>query len=102
MKKNLDAQSIMELLNKHNDILRKCKVKKIGLFGSYAKGRQNKHSDIDFLVEFEEPTFDNFMDLVFYLEELFDRRVEILTPDGIKSIRIKEISQDIKRSVIYA
>ena len=32
-----------------------------------------KNSDIDFLVEFEKPDFDNFMDLVFYLEKLFGR-----------------------------
>jgi hypothetical protein len=99
--KGLTEQKIISTLKKHDDILRKYKVKKIGLFGSYVRRKQKKHSDIDFVVEFAEPTFDNFMDLAFYLEDLFDRRVDILTPEGVESIRIKEIADDIKRSVIY-
>ena len=69
----------MITLREHRDILKKYKVKKIGLFGSYAKGEQKRRSDIDFLVEFKEPTFDNFMDLVFDLEGLFARKVELIT-----------------------
>jgi hypothetical protein len=52
-------------------------------------------------VEFKKPNFDNFMNLASYLEDLFGRKVEILTPVGIESIRIKEIKEEIKRSVIY-
>jgi predicted nucleotidyltransferase len=77
--KELTNKEIMSLLKKHKDILKKYKVKRIGLFGSYVRGQQRKHSDIDFLVEFIEPTFDNFMDLVFGLEGLFRRKVEIIT-----------------------
>jgi hypothetical protein len=69
----------MSLLKKHSDILKKYKVKRIGLFGSYVRGEQKSHSDIDFLVEFEEPNFDNFMDLVFSLEDLFSKKVELIT-----------------------
>lgn len=100
-KKNLTYKEIMSALEKHSDILKKCKVKKIGLFGSYVRGRQEKYSDIDFVVEFKQPAFDNFMDLVFYLEDLFGRKVDILTPEGIRSIRVKSVAEDIKRSVIY-
>lgn len=78
-KKELTDKKIMSLLKKHNDILKKYKVKRIGLFGSYVRGEQKKQSDIDFLVEFEEPTFDNFMDLIFYFEELFGRKIELIT-----------------------
>lgn len=99
---DLTNKEIMLTLQKHRQILRKCNVKKIGLFGSYARGDQKKYSDIDFLVEFEKPDFDNFMDLAFYLEGLFGKKVDILTPEGVKSIRIKRIAEDIKRSVIYA
>lgn len=69
----------MNLLRRHNDILRKYKVKRIGLFGSYVRGEQKKHSDIDFLVELKVSSFDNFMDLAFYLEDLFGRKVELIT-----------------------
>ena len=61
--------------NKHkNEIISKYNVKRIGIFGSYAKGLQKEHSDVDVLVEFEKPTFDNFMELSFFLEELFDKK----------------------------
>ena len=61
----------MSLLKEHRDILKKYRVKRIGLFGSYVRGEQKRYSDIDFLVEFEKPTFDNFMDLVFSLLKIF-------------------------------
>lgn len=100
-KKGLTDKRIMAALREHSNILKKYKVERIGLFGSYARGEQKKQSDIDFLVEFEEPTFDNFMDLIFFLEDLFGKKVEILTPEGVRSIRVKKIAEDIKRSAVY-
>jgi len=58
-------------------------VKRIGLFGSFARGEQKESSDIDVLVEFEKPTFRNFMDLSFYLEDLFGRKVDLVTVKGL-------------------
>ena len=77
--KELTAREIMGLLREHRDILRKYKVKRIGLFGSYVRGTQRGRSDIDLLVDFEEPTFDNFMGLVFYFEKLFGKKIELIT-----------------------
>jgi uncharacterized protein len=99
--KELTDKEIMRILKEHKDILREYEVERIGLFGSYVSGEQGENSDIDFLVEFKKPNFDNFMNLASYLEDLFGRKVEILTPVGIESIRIKEIKEKIKRSVIY-
>jgi predicted nucleotidyltransferase len=53
------------------------------------------------LVEFESPTYDNFFDLIMCLEKLFGRKVEVLTPDGVDSIRVPEVAQSIRDSVIY-
>jgi predicted nucleotidyltransferase len=78
-RKDLNYKEIMSLLKKHQDILKKYKVKRIGLFGSYVRREQKRRSDIDFLVEFKEPTFDNFMDLVLDLEGLFGKKVELIT-----------------------
>jgi predicted nucleotidyltransferase len=60
-------------------------VKRIGIFGSFARGEQKRTSDVDVLVEFGEgqATFDNFMQLVYYLEDLFGRNVDLLTVGGI-------------------
>jgi len=76
-------------------------VKKIALFGSFAKGSHTGASDIDMVVEFKEPDFDKFMGLSFYLENLFHRKVDILTPEGIRGIRVKKVAEDIKRSLVY-
>jgi uncharacterized protein len=108
--KDLTGKEILDILREHRDILNKYKVKRIGLFGSYAKGDQRRKSDIDLLVEFDMTAFDenfrglfdNFMDLSSYLENLFGKKVDILTPVSVDSIRIKEVSEEIKRSVIYA
>ena len=53
-------------------------VKKIGLFGSYSKDKQKKGSDIDFLVEFNEIDFDNYMELMFLLKKLFKRKIDLV------------------------
>jgi len=79
----LTRRHILRLLRQNPRLLEKYAVKKIGLFGSYAKGRQTGKSDIDFLVEFERPTYDNFIGLARGLERLFGRRVDILTPEGL-------------------
>ena len=99
--KVLTSKEIISILNEKKNILKRYTVKKIGLFGSFAKDKQDKNSDIDLIVEFGNPDLDNFMNLIDYLENLFGRRVEILTPIGVDTIRIKEVAEDIKRSVIY-
>lgn len=100
-KQTLTQEIIFSELRKHSDILRKYKDKKIGLFGPYARGEQKKNSEINFLIDFKKPTFDNFMDLNFCLEDLFDKKVHILTPEGLNSIRIKEVADEVKREVIF-
>ncbi|MGH9339091.1 MAG: nucleotidyltransferase family protein [Acidobacteriota bacterium] len=101
-RKTLTQQDILRALQSNYDVLKKYKVKRIGLFGSFAAGNQTPESDIDFLVEFHEPTFENFIGLVDYLEKTFGRNVEVLTPDGVAGIRIREIAQNIRKSVVYA
>lgn len=101
-KKNLTKDEIFSVLHERRDILEKNRVKRIALFGSYAKDQQNEKSDIDFVVEFKEPTFDNFMNLYYDLKKLFGRKVEILTIAGVESIRVKEVKEDIKRTLVYA
>ena len=96
------VENVKGILEKHKDeIKERFGVKSIGLFGSCARGEEDEKSDVDVIVEFGEPNFDDFMDLVFYLEDLFDRPVDILTPAGLKGIRIPEVSEEISRSVVY-
>lgn len=81
----------MDTLKEHSDILRKYKVKRIGLFGSYVRGEQKWRSDIDLLVEFDDTAFDsnfngyfdNYMGLLFSLEEIFGKKIDLLTIEAI-------------------
>ena len=60
-------------------------VKRLGVFGSFVREQQHDESDIDVLVEFEpgQKTFNNFIHLAFYLEDLFGRKVDLLTPESL-------------------
>jgi len=74
-------------------------VKRLGLFGSFVRGEPSAKSDVDILVEFEtgQKTFDHFMQLSFLLEEIFQRRVEIVTPESLSP----HIGPHILREVEY-
>lgn len=99
--KGLTKTAILRALREHDEKLKQFSVRRIGLFGSYARSRQTNGSDIDFLVEFDEPTYGNFYGLSVYLEGLLGKKVEILTPDAVDSIRVKEVAQSIRESVVY-
>lgn len=94
--KKLTGKAILEILEKNKEVLKKYGVKRIGLFGSFVRGEQKKNSDIDFLVEFENPNFDDFMDLVFYLEDLFGRKVELIANGSISPYIQPYIEKEVK------
>ena len=100
-KNGLTRQRILRALRQNADLLQKHAVRRIALFGSYATGRQSEKSDLDFLVDFERPTYDNFLGLSKDLERLFGRKVDILTPPGLESIRVKSIAQSIRKALAY-
>ena len=70
-------------------------VRRIGLFGSFARGDAGAGSDVDVLVEFADPfvTFDRYMDLKFYLEDLFGRRVDLVIRHTLKP-RLRETVEE--------
>ena len=75
----------LDLLRNHRDEILSFGVSRLGLFGSFVREQQQTDSDVDLLVEFDpnRKTFDNFMHLSFFLEELLDRRVELVTTDSL-------------------
>jgi predicted nucleotidyltransferase len=75
---------VQNIIRSHaNDIKARFSVRRIGIFGSFARGEEKDSSDIDIIVEFERPTFRNFMDLSFYLEDLLGRQVDLVTVKGL-------------------
>ena len=97
----LTRAAILRTLRAHEEQLNHFSVRRIGLFGSFARNAHRNGSDVDLVVEFDEPTYANFYGLSVYLERLLRRKVEILTPDAIDSIRVEEVAQSIKDSVVY-
>ena len=94
--KSLTSRQIIAALQKHQDALRRYKVRKIGLFGSYGTGRQTPKSDVDFLVEFDDPTFDNFMGLCEYLEKLLRRKVDLITNGSLSPYIQSYVEKEIQ------
>ncbi len=78
-------EKALSLIEEHRDRIKALGVKKLGLFGSFVREEQGVESDIDLLVEFEQgkKTYDNFILLSFFLEDLFKRRVELVTPESL-------------------
>ena len=89
------------MLRSDKATLRRYGVRRIGLFGSHASGRQSATSDVDLVVDFEKPSFENLMGLAEHLEGLLGKKVDVLTPQGIAGIRVKEVADSIKRSIVY-
>ena len=94
----MSRDEIIETLSDCREQLRKFGVRRIGVFGSAARGDATEHSDLDFLVEFERKTFDAYMDLKFFLEGLFGRSVDLVLADGIKP----RLRKTILKETVYA
>lgn len=93
--RSITSQQIIDALKANKDTLIRYGVRRIGLFGSYARGEQKRNSDIDFLAEFDELVFENFMDLAFYLEKLFGKKVELITNGSLSPYIVPYIEKEI-------
>jgi len=80
---------MLQLLKRNRKRFNEFKVKSLAIIGSVARDEAGPDSDVDILVEFDCPaTFDLFMDLKFFLEDIIERRVDLVTTKALKP-RIK-------------
>lgn len=94
-----DKTAVLSTLKqKQSELAGRFSVRRIGVFGSFARGTAGPESDVDILVEFNKPTFDNYMDLKFYLEEVLNHPVDLVIHEAVKP-RLKPI---IEQEVVYA
>jgi len=94
-KQNITSNKIIKKLEEKKESIKKYHVKKIGVFGSFIKNKQNKNSDIDILVEFENVDFDTYMDLKFLLEDLFNRKVDLVIEKDLRE-ELKYVKKEAK------
>ena len=80
----MTRETILSTIDAHRARLADFEVKELSLFGSHARGDAGPSSDIDFIVEFDRTSFDNFMGLKEFLESLFERRVDLVIKGAIK------------------
>jgi len=93
-----DPEQILQIIEANREKIKGFGVRRLGLFGSAARGEATEGSDLDFVVELEKKTFDIYMDLKEFLEELFGCRVDLVMKDAIKP-RLRE---PILKETIYA
>jgi predicted nucleotidyltransferase len=75
----------------------KYKVKEIGIFGSYVKGRQKKRSDLDVLVEFEEmPDLFTYIEIEDFLSCELNVKVDLVMKSALKPYIGKIILQEVQ------
>jgi predicted nucleotidyltransferase len=98
MKQNRDE--ILQALARHKNSIQAFGARRLGLFGSQARDEASTRSDLDFLVEFEPgtKTFDSYMGLKEFLEDLFGCKVDLVVSEGLKP-RLRE---GILRETVYA
>lgn len=91
-------EAVLQQLEDNRDKIRSFGVKRLGLFGSCARGEATEGSDLDFVVELKNETFDAYMDLKEFLEELFHCPVDLVLIDAIKP----SLRETILGEAIYA
>ncbi len=95
----MTKNDILEKLTQEKEYIQNTfEVDKIGLFGSYAKDMQTQNSDIDIYVEFKNKTFKNISGLWVFLEELYNKKIDLMHKHKRSNGAIFE---KIQKEVIY-
>ncbi len=96
-------QDIITLIQQNQEHFKKFGVSRLGLFGSFIKAKVNQDSDVDVLVTFHPhlKTFDNFMSLSIFLEDLLERKVDLITPESLSPYLGKEILKEVEYVPIF-
>ena len=91
-------QEVLGVLTKHHAQVKAFGVKRLGLFGSFVRDAPHDTSDVDLIVEFAsgQKTFEHFMALSFLLEELLQRRVELVAPEALSPYIGPHILQEVE------
>jgi len=94
----MDRSEVLARLRAHQEEISRFGVRSLSLFGSVARDEAGSESDVDVLVEFEEPlTFARYMDLKLYLEDLFGTRVDLVDERALKPRARPRVERDLIR-----
>lgn len=94
----MKRDEVLRILAEHRTVLNSFGIKLLGIFGSVARDEAKPDSDVDILVEFEgSVTFDRYMDVKFYLEDLLGSRVDLVSRRALKPL----IRSTVEQEAIY-
>lgn len=94
----MNKATIFTSIQNKKSVLKNYGVKDIGLFGSFVRDEATERSDIDLIVEFEtgKKTYNNFIGLAYFLEDLLGRRVELLTSQSLSPYLKNNILKEVE------
>lgn len=90
-----NRDDVVKVLKSKRTAYKRYGVKSLALFGSAARNRLRKRSDVDILVQFNQPTWANYIGLKFFLEDLLGRDVDLVTPKGLKPAIRSSVEKDL-------
>jgi predicted nucleotidyltransferase len=100
---DMSASEIFKIIRKNKGKLSQYGVRQIGLFGSQSRGDATPASDLDFLVEFVKgrKSYDNYIELCFFLEDLFSKKIDLLTPESLSPHLKEQILREVQYETIH-
>lgn len=94
----MELADVLAIISAHEEDLRRRHVATLSVFGSVARGEARPDSDVDLLVEFDRTaTYDLYLDLKEFLEEILNRPVDLLTSKAIHQRLRPSIERDLLR-----
>jgi predicted nucleotidyltransferase len=94
----LNKENIIEKIRELKPFLyQEYKVKEVGLFGSYSQNLQSESSDIDLVIELEKPIGWKIFTLEIFLENIFNRKIDLVTKNALK----EQLKDKILNQVVY-
>lgn len=96
--KSQSKEDIIKLIKENRGKIRSYGIKKIGLFGSFARNESREGSDVDLLIEFnkDKKTYHNFINFAYFIESLLKRKVELVTPESVSPYIAPYIQKEVE------
>ncbi|HES58369.1 MAG TPA: nucleotidyltransferase [Firmicutes bacterium] len=91
----MTAEHVLAQLEAHAAELRAFGVRRIGVFGSVARGEATDSSDLDLLVDLKRHTFDDYFGALNFLEDLFGCKVDLVQVEALKDRARPTVLQDL-------
>ncbi|MFH1160268.1 MAG: nucleotidyltransferase family protein [bacterium] len=92
----INKENITNILKANKlDLLAKYHLKSIGIFGSFTREDFREDSDIDILIDYDQPLGIEFIDLAEELEKILNRKVDLVSKNGVKPKYLEEIQKDL-------